>query len=190
MSPTSLSSPAVKQRHTAEEYSRTPEGPPWMQLIDGEYYVADSPLDPHQAVVVNLGHLLVSWARSTASGLIRCAPLDVYLSDYDVVQPDLLYLSKEKYVLRRNGRIFGPPDLVVEILSPSTAALDLGPKRALYARSLVPEMWAVDPDLRQVSVFRFSQDPDRPIAVLPGEQKLSSPLLPRFSARILDLFEP
>lgn len=181
---------AAVQKCTADEYARTPEGPPWIQLIDGAYHVADTPLDVHQITLGRVYLGLALWAEPGDKGLVGLAPFDVYLSDYDVVQPDLLYLSKAKYGLRRNGRLYGPPDLVVEILSPSTSDIDLGPKRALYARSLVPEMWAVDPGLRQVRVFRFSEDPELPVAVLEGRQKLASTVLPRFSARVSDFFAP
>lgn len=176
------------QRFTADDYRRTPEGPPWIQLVDGDYHVADAPSDVHQVISGNLYLRLGQWARAGDAGLVCYAPFDVYLSACDVVQPDLLFLSKSKFGLRRNGRIHGPPDLVVEILSSSTAELDLGPKRALYARSGVCEMWAVDPNARQVRLFRFALDPDRPVSVLSEGQSIASPLLPGFEAPVSEIF--
>ena len=190
MDPAALIPPPAfpRRKITAEEYSKTPEGPPYMQLIDGEYYVSESPVPKHQTISGKLHLLLGNWAERSRAGSIWCAPLDVYLSQYDVVQPDLFFISNARLPKLLGRRIHGPPDLVVEILSPSTSTLDLGKKRALYARSGVPELWIVDPESRQVRIYRFAEDTENPISVLRQGEKLASPILSGFEANVSDIF--
>ena len=84
--------------------------------------------------------------------------LDVVLSDYDVAQPDILFVSNERSGLITEANIQGAPDLVVEILSPSTAQYDRGYKRTLYGRHGVREYWLVDPDAETVEVLTESAE--------------------------------
>ena len=80
--------------------------------------------------------------------------MDVRLSPHDVVQPDLLFIRRERlHLYQASGVVDGPPDLVVEILSPSSRSIDLIRKPALYARGGVPEYWQADPDRRTLRIF-------------------------------------
>lgn len=192
MTKTSLQLPPVKHsaKFTADDYRATPEGPPWIQLIDGEFHVSESPSVSHQRIVGNLYLILGNWTQSAREGLVYLAPLDVYLSEYDVVQPDLLFVSTKRLsIIEKNG-LYGPPDLAIEILSPSTERLDKRAKLELYARVGVREMWLVDPDLGTVEVRRFPEDRGSPVQVLRAGDKLLSPLLPGLEVDVSGIFRP
>ena len=127
--------------------------------------------------------------RDNGLGQIFFAPCDVVFSDTDVVQPDLLFVSRDRAHLLDNGEhVRGAPDLVVEILSAATAERDRGYKRALYAKHGVAEYWLVDPSAETVWIHR----PDgRALVVaqtLRRGQTLRSPLLPGFVLDLEDVF--
>jgi Uma2 family endonuclease len=125
------------------------------ELIDGEHYVTPSPNDKHQTILVNLVVLIQPWVRSHAAGKMWLAPFDVVLSPSDVVEPDLLYMSNERRAqVATDANVQGPPELVVEIGSPSTRRRDETIKRALYERAGVSEYWVVDTELDVVRVYR------------------------------------
>lgn len=119
-------------------------------------------------------------------GRLFFAPIGVEFPDTDEgVQPDILFVSTERLSIVTEDWIRGAPDLVIEILSPSTARRDRTVKRHLYERQGVAEYWIVDPDAKQVEVWRFvagANEPERYADVLPvrlgdrpiGEIKLSN----------------
>ena len=121
------------------------------ELIDGELILVGAPSEFHQSILLNLILLIQSVHRSL--GRMYVPPFDVLLSQGDVVQPDLLFVSNERLDIVEGAYVRGAPDLVVEILSPSTARLDRTRKRALYERHGVKEMWLVDPDERTILVL-------------------------------------
>ncbi len=104
---------------------------PRCELIYGRFYLSPSPTPFHQYVALRLGRLLDDVAERTG-GLALLAPVDVHLAQHSVVQPDLLYISADRSEIIQD-RIEGAPDLVVEILSPSTASRDQVHKLNLYA---------------------------------------------------------
>ena len=108
--------------------------------------LAPSPTTKHQRILLKLLRSLSAILVDRDLGLIWSAPLDVVLSDYDVAQPDILFVSNERASIITEANIQGAPDLVVEVLSPSTAGYDRGYKRVLYGRHGVRECWIVDPD--------------------------------------------
>jgi Uma2 family endonuclease len=124
-------------------------------LIDGEHYVTPSPNTKHQRVSGNLYWLLRSFLQEHPIGHVFYAPFDVVFSNFDVVEPDLLYMSNERAreVLTAQ-HVKGPPDLVIEIGSPGTRKRDETIKRRLYERSGVLEYWVVDPELDIVRIYR------------------------------------
>lgn len=146
---------------TVEDYkSLTASSDQRYELIDGCLYMTPSPSVRHQAVLTNLLWLLESHVRVSGSGRVLVAPLDVLLGREEkpsVVQPDLLFISSERRGLMADD-IIGAPDLIVEILSPSTARRDTVLKKALYAQSGVREYWIVDIDLEIVDVCRLGTD--------------------------------
>ena len=138
---------------TYEDYRNTPADKRY-ELLDGELVVAPAPRIPHQRVAVELGTRLHTFVKDSGLGEILFAPCDVLLSNTDVVQPDLLFVSRERGdILLGGDNVRGAPDLVIEILSPSTSGLDRTLKRRLYARYGVREYWLVDPDAKTVAIL-------------------------------------
>ncbi len=122
------------------------------EIIGGELVVNPVPTAGHQDVVANLHVLLRTYALASG-GHVYLAPFDVRLGRFNVVQPDLLYLSPSRpRVSSEKHALEGPPDLVVEVVSPGTGWSDRTWKMALYASSLAPEYWIVDPVYRSIAV--------------------------------------
>jgi Uma2 family endonuclease len=119
---------------------------PRCELLYGRLVVMTSPTVRHQEVVIRLARLLLDFA-DRSGGRAIVSPMDVRLADHSIVQPDLVFVTRARHSVIR-ARIAGAPDLLVEILSPSTARRDLGEKLRLYAESDVKEYWLVDPGAR------------------------------------------
>ncbi len=137
-----------KVKLTYDDYANLP-GDERYELIDGELILVGAPYLIHQRLGKRLFRLMLS-AEDDGLGWLYFAPVDVVLTDHDVVQPDLLFISKERADIITAANVQGAPDLVVEILSPSTARRDWTQKRELYARHGVKEMWLVDPEERKL----------------------------------------
>lgn len=123
------------------------------EVVEGALAMTPAPDTDHQLILLDLGSLLRAFTRREGLGTVLAAPTDVILSDHNIVQPDLLFVSRERLSIVQKRGVFGVPDLVVEILSPSTATRDLGTKRELYSRFEVREYWIVDPVSRSVEVL-------------------------------------
>lgn len=142
------------RKYTWEDYRATPPDTRY-ELLDGELLMTPSPKTAHQWTQNLLGRRLSQFVEEQGLGGFFFAPYDVVLSDTDVVQPDLLFVSRDRLPLVVNDdNLRGAPDLVVEILSPGTADRDLGYKRELYARHGVAEYWIVDPAAETIRVLR------------------------------------
>jgi Uma2 family endonuclease len=125
------------------------------ELIDGEHYVTPSPNVRHQWILGTLHMLMRAWLESHPVGRVFMAPLDVVFTNFDVVEPDLLFVSTGRAAdILTAKHVTGAPDIVVEIGSPSTRKRDETIKRQLYERGGVSEYWIVDPDLDVVRVYR------------------------------------
>jgi Uma2 family endonuclease len=130
--------------------------------------------------------------QRTTLGIALTAPTDVALDESDIVQPDLLFVSKERASILSETGTRGAPDLVVEILSESTRRTDERTKRALYDRAGVREYWVVDPTLDTVKVYRRAGAVFELAAELDAESgdSLSTPLLPGFELLPAKVFPP
>ena len=161
------------------------------ELIDGEHYVTGSPNLKHQRVTGNLHLLIRLWLESHPLGQVFYAPFDVVISPFDVVEPDLLYVSNARAeAVLTPAHVKGAPEIVIEIGSPSTRARDETIKRRLYERSGVTEYWVVDPELDVVRVYdREGQRFGRP-AELSAEagDVLTTKLLPRLELPLARVF--
>jgi Uma2 family endonuclease len=119
---------------------------PRCELLYGRLVLMTSPVVRHQEVLIRLARFLLDFADRN-QGRAILSPMDVRLADHSIVQPDLIYVTPERSSVLRT-RIHGAPDLVVEILSPSSARRDLGEKLRLYAESGIGEYWVVDPEAK------------------------------------------
>jgi Uma2 family endonuclease len=123
------------------------------EIINGELIVNPAPTSGHQRVFFQLARLLDEYAQATGAGEVFLAPLAVKLGRFDVVEPDLVFLAASRpRVPDADNAIDYAPDLVVEILSPSSRSTDRVKKMALYARSGVREYWIADPDQRTLAI--------------------------------------
>ncbi len=146
-----------KTKLTYEDYCKTSDDERW-ELLDGELVMPPSPNTAHQTTVVNLLSLLNTFVRERGLGQVFVAPYDVVLSDFNVLQPDLLFVSagRERIITPQNIR--GAPDLVVEVLSPSTASRDWRVKLDIYAQHGIQEYWLLDPEGERVWVMTRTGD--------------------------------
>jgi Uma2 family endonuclease len=162
---------------TVNDYQELPEGPPYYQLIEGEIAMSPAPNRPHQHILRNITFLLLKFVNEHRLGEVYFAPCDVYLTDINVFQPDLVFVSNaRKSILSQRG-IEGAPELVVEILSPKTARLDKGLKRDIYARTGVEELWIVDPEAKEIIVYHLTESAESPAGTYSGRQKFTSRVL-------------
>ncbi len=173
---------------TVEDYRATPEGTRY-QLIEGELIMSPSPNTHHQAIIWNLSQIFGRYLQSKPPGRVFLAPFDVYLSDHDVVQPDLLFISHSRLGQLKDDGFYGAPDLVIEVLSPSTAQLDKKTKRVLYARAGVKELWLVDPLLLQIQRYDFARDTAKPVQLIEEAETFATPLLPGLSLAAAEIFK-
>ncbi len=154
------------------------------EIIGGQLVVSPSPSTRHQYVLIKLASALDAYLSNDKSGQAFFAPLDVRLSFYDVVQPDLLVVLNDRMEIIQEQGIVGAPSLVVEILSPSSRITDRVDKAALYASSGVQEYWIVDPIAETVTVYGLDGDRFVPSAELERADDLHSVALEGF---VLDL---
>ncbi len=178
--------PAIK--FTYEDYQHTPDDQRY-ELLDGELIMPPAPSLSHQRIDAKLGWRLAQFVEERDLGEVFSAPCDVVLSNTDVVQPDLLFVSKALvHLLLGGANVLGAPDLVVEILSPSTAGLDRTLKRALYARHGVREYWLVDPDARTVTVLWLAGNDFEVVALYGEGETMTSPTLQEFAVNLDEIF--
>ena len=142
---------------TYEDYLLFPDDGKRHEIIDGDHYVTPPPKTKHQKISVNLTVAMGSFVKQRSLGLVLAAPSDVILSDENVVQPDLLFVSTARASIVTEDNIRGAPDLVVEIISETTRKKDEVTKRKLYERFGVQEYWVVDPELEIVKIFKLAQ---------------------------------
>ena len=175
-------------KFTYEDYRTTPDDRRY-ELLDGDLIMAPAPNLKHQEVLFRLIQELGRYILDHHLGKLFCAPCDVFLSDTNVVQPDLLFVSRERTHLLSDGeKVRGAPDLVVEILSPSTADKDRGVKRELYGRYGVAEYWLVDPMAETVSILRQRAGGLAVTRTFSREETLRSPLLAGLELRLDVIF--
>jgi Uma2 family endonuclease len=142
---------------TYDDFVQFPDDGRRHELIDGEHYVTPSPNTSHQRIVSNLHWLIRSYLQTRSIGEVFLAPFDVVFSNVDIVEPDLLYMSKARAAeVLTPQHVRGTPELVVEIGSPGTRRRDETIKRRLYERAGVTEYWIVDPELDLIRVYRRS----------------------------------
>ena len=137
---------------TYQDYANL-EGDERYELLDGELILVASPNRDHQLASMRIGYRMFSFVEENDLGWVFDAPFDVLFTDTDVAQPDLLFISKEREDIITHANIQGAPDLIVEVLSPSSVRRDWHDKRGLYASHGVREYWIVDPVHQIVSVL-------------------------------------
>jgi Uma2 family endonuclease len=159
------------------------------EIIDGELIVTPSPVPRHQDAVVVLSAELYQYVR-VHGGKVYAAPLDVFFSDRNVVEPDVLFISAEHLDRIGSKYIKDAPDIVVEVSSPSTRRLELVRKRELYERFGVPEYWYVDLDADRIEIHWLVDVRFRSPTLLGRTDRLESSLLPGWSLSVDEVLGP
>ena len=174
---------------TYADYVTTPEDKRY-ELLDGELLMPPAPDELHQRTQAELGYNVMAFVKTRGLGRVYFSPTDVVLSDVDVVQPDLLFVSNDRLDILTAAGVQGAPDLVVEILSPGTAERDKGYKRALYAQHGVKEYWLVGTDAGTITVLLLEETGYEVVGTFGEGDTLTSPTLDGFSLRIDEVFGP
>jgi Uma2 family endonuclease len=185
---TSKSAPSV--RLTFEDFMLFPDDGKRHELIDGEHYVTPSPNLRHQTISGRLFLWIGKYLEDRPVGHVWTAPLDVILSNHDVVEPDLIYVSNERASVVTKQNIQGAPDLIIEILSPGTRKTDEVTKRRVYERCGIGEYWIVDPEHDAIKVYRLDNGKFTLLTELFAENDdvLKTPLLPDLGITLKLLF--
>ena len=181
------SSSPLTTKFTYEDYLKTSDDERY-ELLDGELIIMPAPSIAHQHVAMKLGTRLDTFVEEGNLGVLYSAPTDVVLSDTEVVQPDLLFISSERAHIITPANIQGAPDLIVEIRSASTAERDETLKRNLYAEHDVKEYWLVDPEAMTIIVLLLGEGGYAEEAAHSMGQTLTSPTLESFSVNLDEIF--
>lgn len=177
----------TRTKLTYADYAKTPEDERW-ELIDGVLIKSDTPNTAHQMALSEIIFPLWTFVKAGDLGRVFPRPTDVVLSDCDTVQPDVVFVSKERESVITLANIQGAPDLVVEILSPSTAPRDWRDKFALYELHGVPEYWLADPDSRVIWVFALREGAFAEAGRYGEGDTLVSPTLAGFELDLSEVF--
>ena len=179
-------------RLTYDDFLLFPDDGRRHELIDGEHYVTPSPNTRHQRLVLRLSVALAKHVEQHPDcGEVFVAPFDVVFTDFDIVEPDVLFVAGDQAEIVTDKHVRGAPALVVEILSPGTRRVDEKIKYRLFERTGVREYWLVDPELDLVKVFRRAADGSFPrVAEFTAEaaDTLTTPLLPGLALPLATFF--
>jgi len=177
----------TKKRYTYEDYEKLPEGAPY-QLIGGELIMTPSPMPYHQIIVRNIGFELLKFNEQRRLGEVIFAPMDVYLSETETYQPDIIFISKDRVNIIGEKKIEAAPDLVIEILSPSTAYYDLRHKKRIYEKSGVKEYWIVDPMEKGLEAYENVNGEFKVFSQAQEKDRVKSKLLEGFGVELEKAF--
>jgi len=162
------------------------------ELIDGVHFVTPAPVTKHQRVSLRLSAAFYNYFELRPIGEAFAAPLDIVLSNFDVVEPDVFVVLNEQRHIIKEKNVAGAPAIVVEILSPSTRRRDEGIKRVLYERTGVREYWIIDPRAESIAVWSRSAEGRLVRTELMHRSeghRLTTTLLPHFAVPLDKLFQ-
>ena len=174
---------------TYEDYRRLPDDHFRYEIIGGNLYMSPAPSTKHQLASVELTYALVSFVKKHNLGRVYEAPIDVILPDLaSPVQPDILFIAKERLDIVREQFIDGAPDLIVEVLSPGNLRHDRHTKFQLYVAAGVKEYWIADPDARAVDVYVPRGNAYVPLGHFALDGAIQSELFPELRIPVKDIF--
>lgn len=176
----------VTTKFTYADYLALP-GYERYEIHDGELVLLTSANEPHQRISKRLFAQLLK-VEASGLGQVFFAPLDILFSDTEVVQPDLMFISRERSDIITHANIQDAPDLVVEILSPSTASRDWNYKQGLYAKYGVKELWMVDPESAFLWRLMLRGDAFEIAGVYGADESFDSPTLGGFTINLSKVF--
>lgn len=178
--------PATSTKLTYEDYCLLPDDGRRHEIIDGEHYVNPSPNTKHQRISRKIAFAIATFIEPRGLGEVFYAPYDVLLSEINIVEPDIVYVSAARSRIITDANIQGAPDLVVEILSVGNRKYDEVVKFKIYDALGVAEYWIVDPDRETVKIYRQSTGGYQQA---PTGDAVTTPLLPGFSLPLREIFD-
>ncbi len=173
---------------TYEDYLRLNDDKRY-ELINGRLEEMPAPSFEHQVISRDLEFLFWKYVREGGIGQVIDAPFDVILSETVVVQPDIVFISSDNLKNIKNGRLFGPPDLVVEIVSPTSYVRDRYDKFALYERYGVKEYWIVYPELKAIEVWCLKDGKYVLHSIAVGSGEVESCVLKDFKVKVEEVLK-
>lgn len=180
--------PSEKKSYTYEDYLELPDDRNRYEILDGELIMTPSPVTVHQRVIRKLSTRLNSFVEKHKLGEVFWAPYDVVLTNTNVVEPDILFVANANKKIVTSTNIKGAPDLIIEVLSPTTAYYDLIEKKELYEKFGVKEYWIVDPKKQWVEIYILD---DRKYKLHQREEKsgkINSKILKGFELKPKEIF--
>lgn len=174
---------------TYEDYVALPDDGNRYEVIEGELCLVPAPNRKHQIVILNIAAEFRNFLRGRELGHVYIAPFDVVLSNINVLQPDVLYVSNHRLDILTDAGAFGAPDLAVEVLSPSTRGRDEVTKLRLYENFGVDEYWIADPEHERVRVFRRSGMKLDRVDELSRGDTVTTPLVAGFAIAVDTMFD-
>ncbi len=181
-----------RRKLTYQDFVQIPDDRDRHEILDGVHYVTPPSVVFHQEISANLFLLLATFVREHKLGSVLYPPIGVVLSAHDIVQPDILFVSNQRRQILTEPNIQGAPDLVIEILSPSTRRRDETLKRRRYEEGGVAEYWLVDPRRKAIRILRRLEGPGFSEAgelFAASDDTLTTPLLPGLEISVREVFE-
>ena len=178
----------ISRLTTYDDYRQLPDDGKQYQIIGGDLYITPAPSPYHQEISLNLATILSNYVKQHKLGMVYTAPIDVVLSMTDVVQPDLVYIAKNRLNIITKKNIVDAPDLVVEILSEHTETIDRQKKLALYEKHGVKEYWIADPAEKVIEQFVLKKEKLQLHTKARNDEKLSAILMNDFSFPVNQIF--
>ncbi len=177
----------LQEEWTEADYFALPDTNRLVELSEGELIMPPHPTETHQRVVLHLVLAFQSFVEANRLGIVRFAPLPVRLWPGKIREPDILFVS-HAHADRIGEQTYGPPDLVVEVISPATRRVDRGEKFLEYARAGVSEYWLVDPDAQTVEVFVLIEEAYSLLGQFGLGERARSQVLAGFEVEIDEVF--
>ncbi len=181
---------------TFEAWQALPETKQRYEIVDGVLLMPPAPTPDHQWIMMELAVRLIGYVSERGIGVVLIAPVDLLIQREPLRtrQPDILYLSAARTGVRGRDELRGlqflefPPDLVVEVLSPSNTRQDIESRLNDYCGIGVMECWLVSPEAETIEVRQLSADGDSTLDIFGIEGTLSSQVLPEFNLSLMEIF--
>ena len=179
----------IRPVFTMADLGQLPDDGKRYEIVQGDLVVSPSPNRKHQQVVWNLVEFF-NRVKRAGFGTAYIAPFDVVFDNHNVTEPDMIFVRSDRLAIITDANVQGSPDLIVEVLSPSTRERDLGVKARLYARSGVLEYWVADPEVETLATHRLTDEGYRLAGPYRAGETVQSPLFPGIILAVSDLFRP
>ncbi len=174
---------------TVADYAALPDDGEQYELIGGEIIMVPTPSTFHQDILTHLIETIGPIVRQRRLGKILPSPVNVFATEHDVYQPDLLFVRRNNLGIFKMDGVHGAPDFVIEILSPSNAYYDLRQKKSVYERIGVREYWIVDPMERSIDCFQNSANAFVPVESNKQTGRICSAQIPECCVEVGSVFD-